>query len=109
MASTKKSLLPPPQGQLLKQNVNIAKGATYETNTLTAPGNGTLAAHVKSHAGTDFSVSFLRLSDSKTIGTIQGPDVNINTICTAGQTWKVSVYNPSGVAIDASITVTYTP
>jgi hypothetical protein len=104
-----KSLLPAPTGQLLKQTVSIAKVATYETKVLTAPGNGTLIAHVKSHAGSDLSVSFLRVSDSTTINKTTGPDVNISTVCTAGQAWKVVIYNPSGVAIDTSITVTFNP
>jgi hypothetical protein len=104
-----KSLLPAPTGQLLKQTVSIAKGATYETNALTAPGNGTLIAHVKSHAGSDLVVSFLRVSDSTTFNKKTGPDVNISTVCTIGQTWKVVIFNLSGVAIDTSITVTFNP
>jgi hypothetical protein len=104
-----KSLLPAPTGQLLKQTVNIAKAATYETNVLTAPGNGTLTAHVKSLAGSDLVVSFLRVSDSTTFNKKTGSDVNISTVCTVGQTWKVVIYNPSGVAIDTSITVTFNP
>jgi hypothetical protein len=108
-----KSLLPAPTGQLLKQTVSIAKAATYETNVLTAPGNGTLTAHVKSLVGSDLVVSFFRVSDSTTFNKKTGPDVNISTFCnigcTIGQTWKVVIYNPSGVAIDASITVTFNP
>lgn len=104
-----KSLLPAPSGQLLKQTISIAKGATYETVVLTAPGNGTLMAHVKSHAGTDLGISFLRVSDSTTHGLTSGPDVHISTVCSAGQTWKVVIFNPSGIAIETSITVTFGP
>ena len=106
---SEKSLLPTPAGQLLKQTVTIAKGATYETNVLTTPGNGTLTAHVKSHAGSDLVVSFSRVSDSTTFNKTTGPDVNISTVCTVGQTWKVVIFNLSGVAIDTSITVAFNP
>jgi hypothetical protein len=103
-----KSLVPTPTpGQLLKRTVVVAASATYETPALTALGNGTLQAHVKSHPGSDLNVSFLRMSDLATINATGGKDVYISTACTTGQQWKVLVHNYSGVPVEISITVVY--
>lgn len=94
---------------LEEQNISIPMGATHQTGVLTAPGDGALSANIKSLVGSDLKGSFYRVWDGATLSETTGPDFTISTATTSGQTWRVKVFNPSGVPIDTQIKVDFVP
>lgn len=95
--------------EMLNETVSIAAAATHQTSVITGPGAGSLTARVRSTVGSTLNAWFIKVSDSSTTGAGSGADFNISTTTTTGETWRVAVFNPSGVAINTEITVNYAP
>lgn len=94
---------------LADQTVSIAAAGTHQTGILTAPAEGILRAKIKSAVGSDLKGSFVKVSDSTIHAEQTAADFTIATATTSGQTWRVKVFNPSGVAVDATIKVEFNP
>ena len=94
---------------LVDQTVSIPMAGTHLTGVFAGPGDGVLTGRVKSVGGSTLEAWFIKVSDSSVVGDATGADFNITTGTTTGQTWRVAVFNPSGVSIDTTISVVYAP
>ena len=90
-------------------NVTILMHATYDSGNVTAPGAGTISAHVKSGVGSDLKAWFVKTADASVHNTATGNDFSISVPTDSGEKWRLKIFNPSDVAIDTTVSVSYAP
>ncbi len=73
-----------------------------------APAAGTITALVVSHMNSDMRMT-LEKGGATVAGPSQGANVSLSTPVSAGQHVQAVVFNPSGVAVTCTLTLTYNP